>query len=263
MENVIERAIKFVPRKIKKRLFGNIDYQIQLLKIIANQTIKMLTGMDFQGQYDQDMFACLYFGCKKEGFYIDIGAHDGKSLSNTIIFENLGWKGICVEPLPDVFKILKQNRRCDCFNVAISETSDESLEFIRAKGVEMLSGLSNQMTEVHKKRIIKEKGEIEKIYVKTLTFTDLMSNYPEIRNVDFLSVDVEGAEISIIKTIDFNKYNFNLITVENSGEIKGNAQKLINFMEEQGYKIYLNLGCDMMFIPKSTDNHKVKKENSH
>jgi FkbM family methyltransferase len=254
MENVLIKIVKYIPRQIKRRLIGNIlesyDRRIKFLEMILKQT-KQSLGIDFQGQVGQDLLAYLYFKGKKEGFYIDIGANDGKEINNTIIFEQLGWEGICVEPLPDVFEKLRNNRRCDCFNVAIANVSGDSLEFIKAAGVEVLSGLSAQMTEVHKKRITNENGKLEKIYVKTLTFDDLMRNYPNIRHIDFMSIDVEGAEFSIIKAIDFKKFDFGLITVENNEEIKGDGEKLKNYMHEQGYEVYLDLGLDIMFIPQS------------
>jgi hypothetical protein len=68
--------------------------------------------LKFQGQFFQDMIAFLYLQNKKDGFYLDIGANDGISGSNTYIFEQIGWNGICIEPQPDVYKILKKYRNC-------------------------------------------------------------------------------------------------------------------------------------------------------
>jgi FkbM family methyltransferase len=258
MINKLVKIAASIPDKIKQRLIRNIVKhidtcysRIQALETIVRQTNKMSTGVDFQGQVNQDLCAYLYFNGKKEGFYIDIGANDGKSISNTVIFENLGWKGICVEPLPEVFAQLRQNRRCDCVNVAIANVSGDSLEFVKATGVEMLSGLNAQMTEVHKKKITNARGKLEKINVKTLTFADLMSDYPNVSFIDFMSIDVEGAELSILKTIDFQKFHFGLITVENNEETEGDGERLKKYMDEQGYRVHLDLGLDIMFCPKA------------
>jgi hypothetical protein len=62
-----------------------------------------------------------------------------------------------------------------------------------------------------------------------------------------MSIDVEGAEMSILKTIDFNKYSFGLITVENNEETQGDGERLKEFMAEKGYKVFLDLGLDIMF----------------
>lgn len=252
-ENVLKKIVKYVPRKLKKYILGDLvqyNNRIQGLETAVKYLFRAVAGMDFQGQFGQDMFAYMYFNGKKDGFYIDIGANDGKTINNTLIFENLGWHGICVEPLPEVFEQLCINRRCDCFNAAIANMKSDSVEFVRARGVETLSGLNEQMSKAHKERIMNEKGEIERITVKTVTFDDLMSGYPEKRYIDFMSIDVEGAEMSILETINFKKFSFGLITVENNEEIKGDGKRLKKYMENRGYKVYIDLGVDIMFMPQ-------------
>ena len=115
----------------------------------------------------------------------------------------------------------------------------------------MLSGLANQMTEVHKKRIIRHGGTIEYIKVQTLSFDDIMSNYANITHIDFLSIDVEGAEMSILKVIDFDKYHFSLITVENNEECDGDGERMKQFMLSKGYKVFLDTGLDIIFVPNN------------
>ena len=157
VKNWLTQKAKCILKKIKIVIY--YKNRIHKLETVVDQLAKMVSGIDFQGQVKQDMLAYLYFDGKKDGFYIDIGANDGKTLSNTLIFENLGWQGICVEPLPDVFEQLCKTRRCDCFNAAIANTKSDSAEFVKASGVDMLSGLNEQMNEAHKKRIITEKGK--------------------------------------------------------------------------------------------------------
>jgi FkbM family methyltransferase len=216
-----------------------------LLKLLA----EINSGHSFQGEINQDLLAFLWFKGKRDGFYIDIGANDGVNSSNTYLFEKIGWKGVCVEPIPELFRTLTENRKCDCYNVAISDKNNDEAEFVKALGVEVLSGLEKEMTESHKERIFREKGEIQTIKVKTITFNELMSNHQNINYVDFLSVDVEGAEMSILKTIDFKKYKFGLISVENNEETPGDGERMRNYMLERGYKMLTNLPWDMVFVP--------------
>ena len=87
--------------------------------------------------------------------------------------------------------------------------------------------------------------ELKTIEVNSITFDDLMSkNYPDIRHIDFLSIDIEGGELIVLETIDFNKYSFGLITVENNFE----EGVLVNFMKERGYKVLIDIGLDILFI---------------
>jgi FkbM family methyltransferase len=205
-------------------------------------------GPWFQGQADQDLLAYLYFKGRRTGFFLDIGAYDGKTYSNTYVLEQVGWKGICLEPLPDLFAQLRRNRACDCYNLAMSDESGEG-SFIRAAGVETLSGLESKMAPAHKDWIIREKGTIQRIRVGTISFGDLMGRYPGLKGIDFFSLDVEGAEMSILESIDFDAYRFGLIAIESIGESPGEGERLKNFMEGKGYGVLLDVGLDLIFAP--------------
>ena len=267
MKKAVINLIKFIPRKIKKLSLLFIEKDLKrirnieavqnnlllLQKLILSRQIDQEFNI-FQGEVLQDLYAYLFFNGKKDGFYIDIGANDGKHQSNTYFFEHMGWKGVCIEPQKDIFEILKQNRKCDVYNAAISGESKEEAEFIKAAGAQGLSGLNSQMSKAHKKRIKKENGKIEIIKIKTLSFEDLMKNYPEKLHIDFLSIDVEGAEMSILKGVDFSKYSFGLLTIENNEETEGMGNELIKFMDSKGYRVLHDLGLDIMFIKKSPEN---------
>jgi len=202
----------------------------------------------FQGQFYQDIIAYLYFKReypqKTDGFFVDIGAHDGITLSNTYIFEQLGWKGICVEPQPDVFISLKSSCKCDCYNVAISSKSREKAEFFQV-GADVLSGLNEGMTEERKKWTENYGGKGKIINVRTITFNELMEKYPQKKHIDLLSIDVEGHDIEILKTIDFKRYSFGFLTIE-----KNDSDKIIEHMRQNGYEIYAEIGVEIMFIPE-------------
>lgn len=70
-------------------------------------------------QLGADLVAYALHNGKKDGFYVDIGANDGVSISNTLLFENLGWQGFCVEASPKTYEALRKNRKCDCYNLAV------------------------------------------------------------------------------------------------------------------------------------------------
>jgi FkbM family methyltransferase len=228
------------------------------LEIAANKAsllvrlhAEMFTGLSFPGQAEQDLLAYLYFRGKRNGFFLDIGAHDGRTYSNSYVFEQLGWRGACVEPLPGVFKQLRQNRRCDCYQAALAGRSAREAAFIHAVGVDTLSGLESDMAGGHEDWILKEGGRPERITVRVMSFSELMAYYPPVRTIDFLSLDVEGAEMGILKTIDFEKYDFGLITVECIEEKSGEGNELRAFMAGKGYGVLADLGLDLVFAPQS------------
>lgn len=198
----------------------------------------------FYGQFFQDMIAYLYLPKKKNGFFVDIGANDGIGASNTYIFEQLGWNGICVEPQSDIFNhYLKRFRKCTCYNAALSSKSNENVEFFKAYTAHALSGINDGISDAHRKEAA-EYGKVEIINVKTMTFDDMMEKYPGERHIDFMSIDVEGHEMEILKTINFGKYSFGFITIERS-----EPEKIKGLMRENGYKVFMEIGADIMFIP--------------
>lgn len=219
----------------QKSVFNNIKY----MNNISDYD-------EFYSQAGQDLLAYTYFKGKKDGFFIDIGAYDGVFISNTYLFEQLGWKGICVEADPDRFELLKNNRKCDCYNFAIHSKTGNKLNFITSNA-NALNVLEEQASNKHIERMKADgnQKELKTIEVDSITFDDLMSkNYPNIKHIDFLSIDIEGGELIVLETIDFNKYSFGLITVENNFE----EGVLVNFMKERGYKVLIDIGLDILFI---------------
>jgi hypothetical protein len=100
------------------------------------------------------------------------------------------------------------------------------------------------MSDSHKKWAL-EYGRVEYIKVKTMTFGEIMKNYPDINHIDFLSIDTEGHEMDILKTIDFTNFSFGLMTIE------GDEPERIKYLEQNGYKVFMRIGADIMFIPKN------------
>src|SRR5260221_7249446 len=81
----------------------------------------------YYSQCGQDQFLYEnFFRTKREGVFVDIGAHDGIFYSNTKFFEELGWQGLCIEPIPEVFEQLKKNRKAICIQGCISDQVGKS-----------------------------------------------------------------------------------------------------------------------------------------
>lgn len=201
--------------------------------------------MKYYSQDGQDKF--LYeeiFKDKKNGFFVEIGANDGVTLSNTKFFEDMGWEGVCVEPLPKSFEKLKLNRKCACHNKVISNLDGE-VEFLKIDGYsEMLSGILNKYDTRHLERVNRELktygGNKEIIKIESVKFSNLITE----KNIDYISIDVEGSEMDIIKSIDFNKHNIYCISVENNyGE-----KNIEDYLNGFGYKLIKVVGADNFFI---------------
>jgi len=189
------------------------------------------------------------FPDKKNGVIVDIGANDGKTLSNSLFFvEQLNWQCLCIEPLPRAFTELKKNRpNCICVQgcIAEKEGTDQFLE-IRG-GCEMLSGLTSKYDPRHVSRIAYEinqnRASYEVIQVMCYKLDSLLDAYG-IDHVDILSVDTEGGEDTIIKSINLDRID--VICVEdNYGD-----QELVKYLLERNFIILTRLEHDIIFRNK-------------
>ena len=84
------------------------------------------------------------------------------------------------------------------------------------------------------------------INVKTEKLNNILDKY-NVTNIDFLSIDTEGSEIDILKTLDFNKYNINVITIEDNY----NDSKLMDFFIKNNYSLIQQISCDKIFKKNS------------
>lgn len=181
---------------------------------------------------------------------MDVGAHDGKTYNNTLFFEEAaGWTGLNVEANPIVFKELEASRpRCINVNCAVSE-QDGSANFIHVTGPsEMLSGLQSTYDPRHAERLASELktlgGESKVIPVPTRRLDTLFREHG-INYVHYLSIDVEGAELSVLKSIDFSKVYIDVIGFEQNYE--DSADEVIAYLRTRGY-VVLHGGLDVFMI---------------
>jgi len=202
----------------------------------------------YVSQSGQDKFVDNFFNYRTKGIFLDIGANDGITLSNTFFLEKeREWTGFCFEPIQEVYKKLKSNRNCQCINAGVFSESGE-FDFYEVKGYsEMLSGLEKTIDNRHLERIKREinqyGGSLEVKKVKCININDFLIQN-KCTKIDYCSIDTEGSEIEILKSIDFSKINIKVITVENNF----NENTIFNYMLQNGYVWYTKLAHDDVFI---------------
>ena len=184
-------------------------------------------------QINQDINIIEFYNQKRGGFFVDVGAYDGIKFSNTYLLEKeYNWNGICIEPGRRFYQKLIDVRSTTCIECAIYRESGLELEFIDCgdddeKG-SMLSGLSLSAS-------YRTKNNAKETYlVKTKTLNEILIENNAPNFIDYISIDVEGAETSVLMSIDFNKYTFGYITIEfnNNSYLKG---VIDNILTANGY----------------------------
>ena len=172
------------------------------------------------------------------GYYVEIGAFDGKKKNSTIILEELGWNGVCVEPTPSSYAQLIKNRKCRCENVAIWK-EDTTKEF----AVYDLDPAWNGIVETLDKHHIDNLHKARTISVPTKTWNNL--NLP--KHIDYLQIDVEGAELEILNCIDWNTQHISYICIEDNGSKSGD-RTYYNYMLNLGYQCIVQQHVDYLWF---------------
>jgi len=208
----------------------------------------------YKSQYIQDLFLDRWvFRGLEGGTFVDIGAHDGITFSNTWFFEKQRlWQGVCVEPNPAVYKRLGGNRGALALDCCVAGKPG-MVRFQRIAGYsEMLSGITDRYSAEHKQRILEEMkqygGSSEVIEVKARTFGDIAAE-AGLSEVTYVSIDTEGAEIEILKAIDFRKIMIHALTVEYSVE---NKDELLTLMGRNDFELLKSVGSDLMFLNRKS-----------
>ena len=217
----------------------------------------------YKSQYNQDSYLeNQIFKGYKNGFYVDVGAHDGLTINNTLYFERYNnWNGINIEPIKKVFDNLIRNRPNSLnLNCAVSN-KDGKTEFLNNKGsTEMLSGIKNTFGNRHLQRLNKENNETgsttETITVNTKKLETIF-NENNIKHVNYLSIDVEGGEFEVIKSINFDKVFIDVIGFENN--YSDDSNPIISYLENKNFIVIHDKLLDIFMINKNStfyDNRK-------
>ena len=183
-------------------------------------------------QLGQELEVIKFYNNKTNGFFIEIGASDGLTLSNTYLLETkYNWKGICCEPIPINFQKLVKNRKNSiCYKEAVYNQSGLTLTFDIANKFNLLSGISKHIDR-HKHKVDSNKTVIK---VKTISLLDVLDKANAPSFIEYMSLDTEGSEFEILKNFDFNKYTFGLIDVEHN-YIEPRRTEIKNLLLSKGY----------------------------
>lgn len=183
--------------------------------------------------------------------YIDIGANDPFFLSNTALFYKLGCRGINIEANPELISRFYKFRPDD-ININIGIGKEEGEMDFYVMNDPSLSSFSRAECEKYIKTGIYRLVEV--LRIKLTTVEKILTRYWNSQFPDFLSIDVEGLDYEILKTIDFNRYYPKVICVEAADYSPiGSGEKrsiLIEFLKKNGYYEYANTNLNAIMVKK-------------
>lgn len=196
--------------KLLKKILRIKSDKYQEFVAITNQKIKLQKTFS---QHGHEYLIMMLLGKMKSGYFVEFGAIDGITNSNTYYFEKfLGWDGILAEPAKKWHKKLKYNRNVHIETDCVFKESNLALEFIETGKWKGGNTLIKYINSDNKKRIVSEK-----YLVRTISLNDLLDKYKAPKHIEFISIDTEGSELEIISSFNFSEYSFSIICIEHNG----------------------------------------------
>jgi len=191
------------------------------------------------------------FNVHTDGVFVDVGAYHPTYLSNSYYFEKeKNFNVLCIEANPIMAARLRAERK-NVFEFAASNKSGETVQFqvvqghpdpthYAGSGMHTFEGVRGKTTPT-------TATKIDNITVTTRTLNDILEE-AGVSEVDAISIDVEGHEISVLNGLNFDKYKPKVLCVENYF----NEAWLSQYLADKGYTFVHRLHCDDFFVRKVT-----------
>jgi hypothetical protein len=183
-------------------------------------------GKKWTSQHGQDLAVARFLNFPRDGYFVDLASNDALWASNTLMFErNFGWRGLCIEGNHYYWYRLAFRVNCTVIGAIVGQQDGEerniALSFDKGQGP--FSGIAGKDFD--------NKGARNAVLRYTITLETLlrMNNAPKV--VDYLSLDIEGAEYFVLERFPFHEYTFKTMTIERPKE------QLRKLLEQNGYKL--------------------------
>ena len=211
-----------------------------VVKFIVNFKNNYLDGYALKSysQEGEDMILRRIFERQSTGFYVDVGAHHPKRFSNTYFFYKKSWTGINVDAMPGSMKLFEKVRSRD-INIEKPISSEKQVLTYYAFNESALNGFSKEISEA-RDGLNNYKIEFTKD-IETSTLEEVLDEkLPSNKVIDFLSVDVEGLDFDVIKSMNIRKYRPRVILVEILGSSLSDLQQnpIYKFLIDEDYALY-------------------------
>jgi FkbM family methyltransferase len=187
------------------------------------------TEKKLYSQHDEELIVRQFFNDQKGGVFLDVGCYDWKDGSTTLYLEEkLGWSGIGVDAQPQLRAGYEQHRpRTKFLNYIVTDHSGAIEQLF-------MDGQISSIDAHHIDQFPNAKGETPvPINVPTITLNDLLAEN-RVTRLDFVSIDIEGAEPKALAGFDIEKYKPRLVCIEASPELQ---ETLMKYFTAHGYEL--------------------------
>jgi FkbM family methyltransferase len=210
-------------------------------------------GPTYYSQFYEDYILGYVFKDQASGFYVDVGANDPDASSVTKYFYLAGWRGINIEPIPDLVEKLNTSRPGDTNKgVAISDTQGE-LTFYKGVKFSGLSTLSSEVAASHRAKGI----EFTEIKIPVTTLNAVLDEHAKDKpEVTFMNADVEGFEKQVFSSIDFKRYQPRVIMAESTAPLTEIDTHRVweSILTDAGYVFAMDDGLNRYYVHGSQES---------
>jgi len=226
-------------------------------EFVRAQTGPLFWGATSYAQEGEDLVLRRLFDHGRTGFYVDVGCHHPFRFSNTYLFYKLGWRGICVDPLPGAAALFRRWRPRDvALEIGVStEPTTLTYHMFNEPALNTFDpALATARDGVRHYRIIDRKP------VPVVPLASILHDHleaPETR-IDFLSVDVEGLDLDVLRSNDWKRFRPRAVVVESLGsDLMSLARDpIVDFMDSVGYLAFAKTGQSVVFVERTMgDDH--------
>lgn len=195
----------------------------------------------------EDLILNKILGQRKSGFYVDVGAYHPKMYSNTYLFYKRGWSGINIDANPLSIEKFNRFRKRDInVNAGVAETEGILTYYAFEE-----SAINTFSHELYQTRLQENKTKfLREVQVHTLTLANILDKYLPHNQIDFLDIDVEGLDLQVLKSNNWNKYRPKAVLVEDQSTDKQSLTELetYKFLTQQNYKLIAKTFNTLIFI---------------
>jgi FkbM family methyltransferase len=236
MKNGIKQYLTFAFKKVMPSLLNKL-IDVHVIKSYSQEGEDMILRRIFEGQ--------------ENGFYVDVGAHHPRRFSNTYYFYKQGWKGINIEPNPDALKAFNSDRPKDVnLQLGVSDAASILKYYYFDE-----PALNTFDSSIVKSRLADTPYKLIKTEDVAVDRLDsiLKKHLPCGQSIDFLSVDVEGLDLAVLRSSDWHLFRPKCVLAEALNMTLDEAIKsdIALFMFAQGYILFARTYNTLIFCDKT------------
>jgi FkbM family methyltransferase len=200
----------------------------------------------YQAQNGEDRWLDAHFGGKREGFFVEVGAYDGVRFSNSYFFEQRGWRGVLVEPDPAMAERCRTARsRSMVYACAVGAPgSSTEVVFFQVTGGEVYS--TTRLDPSHRQRLQRLGLPWREVRVPMRTL-DAILDEVSAPKIDFVTIDVEGGELDVLRGFDLGRWKPQVVVVETNAPRRDPA--IGRYFVSRGYAYHHSIDVNDFYLP--------------